>query len=132
MSLGNWAIWTKAFGDNRSAFAEWTVEPYKNWLYVRRSGELMAEFQHGAARFGPVWIIARRGPRDGVYFCVWNWILGGNPGFLGLACYGYSDRGTWKGVTKSDLGHLLRVLARPPDGDTPLPQWAINWRADQP
>lgn len=109
MALSNWdtlAINAKGencYGEFKSPLGI-TVEFYKNWLYVydkkawEKGGyfveDCVMQVTEGSIRYKDVAILAKRGPKDGIYAVIWT--MHYEPEYfdfmLGIGCSGYKDK----------------------------------------
>lgn len=100
-----------------------SVAIYKNWLYVRdkkawRKGgdyinDTMMEVTEGELKYFDVKIMAKRGPKNGVYVIVETPTFGEDRQIMvGIGCYGYSDDevGTWCGIQQAEIDFLKAML----------------------
>lgn len=108
-----------------------TVESYKNWLYVYDeaawvdggafSKPVIMHVNEGNVSYKDVHILAVRGPKNGIYFCVYSSKYEkqeeGQPykgpiikGIVGIGCSGYSSRGKWLGVGSREVAFLKNHL----------------------
>jgi len=134
MALSNWDTFAvdvtgACDGGFAASQGDVSVEIYKNWLSVRSpslwhegcgfSEPVVATVEEGRLKIGAVQMLARRGPSDGVYCCLWESVYGrdgeGNllPGITrtmaGIGIYGFVDE-EWVGVTDEHLTFLAAMI----------------------
>lgn len=103
-----------------------SVEFYKNWLYVRdekgwQDGgayiePTVMEVMSGDLVYKDVHIVAKRGPKNGIYAVIWFHKYAKKKedekfgALVGVGCCGYSDSGEWVGIEKTEVDFLRAML----------------------
>lgn len=120
MALGNWAYFSlnekseHTSGTLHSEFGV-QVETYKNWLYVgdekawdEKSGSAkptVMEIHEGDLLYKDVQIVARRGPKNGIYFVACSPCYCPKQIMVGIGVYGYNNS-NWVGIEIADKQFL--------------------------
>lgn len=118
------------------------IELYKNWLYVRSEAmwqegcgfqkPTIAAINSGDLQLGHLHIIAIRGPKDGIYFCVSESHYPKPDRFMvGIGACGWDMRAFeereelhWLGIEQSEIDFLKKWLAQV---DTPETAASLDW-----